>query len=204
MTKKVFIVGGGYQFASMYKEHGWALTDTISTADLVQLTGGEDIHPSIYGHTLHPETCPNIYRDQREIIAYSIATDLKKPISGVCRGAQLVNCLVGGTMWQDVDGHVGDHEVVDDETGEVWTTNSLHHQMMDPAKHAIWIAHSYKVCSYREKHINNDILRVENPFREPEVLYYEDVNALCFQGHPEMGGPKLRAKYFKYLDKYCY
>ena len=75
----------------------------ISLCDGFLFTGGCDIHPARYGEEILPE-CGNIqdHRDviELELFARAIRTD--KPIVAICRGIQLVNVALGGTLYQDI------------------------------------------------------------------------------------------------------
>lgn len=67
------------------------------------LTGGHDVSPSVYGAQRLPvcgELCPD--RDAMETALLSRAMARGKPVLGICRGIQLVNAALGGTLWQDL------------------------------------------------------------------------------------------------------
>src|SRR3546814_14796091 len=52
------------------------------------------------------------------------------PMLGVCRGAQFLNVMPGGKLYQDVDNHVGDHPIYDPQNKRVIpNVSSIHHQM---------------------------------------------------------------------------
>ena len=66
-------------------------------------TGGDDIDPSIYGEEKHPK-CGAIEngRDLCELSLLAKVTALDKPVFGICRGIQIMNVALGGTLWQDI------------------------------------------------------------------------------------------------------
>ena len=69
--------------------------------DAVLLTGGVDVHPRHFGE--HPRRGLGQVdgeRDEFEIRLYREARRLGKPVFGICRGAQMINVLEGGTLWQ--------------------------------------------------------------------------------------------------------
>ena len=75
----------------------------LDGADGLLLTGGEDIHPAWY----HAEPSPHLYppsreRDLFELALFAVARQLGLPILGICRGIQLVNVAMGGTLFQDL------------------------------------------------------------------------------------------------------
>jgi putative glutamine amidotransferase len=75
----------------------------VSRVDGVVLTGGEDVEPSLYGQPRIPECGrSNPARDTTEIALVLAARQLKKPVLAICRGPQLLNVALGGTLFQDI------------------------------------------------------------------------------------------------------
>lgn len=70
--------------------------------DGVFLAGGVDIEPELFGETRH-ELCGRIdpARDTVELQFTRWALADQKPVLGVCRGLQVINVALGGTLWQD-------------------------------------------------------------------------------------------------------
>ena len=67
-------------------------------------TGGPDPHPFLWGEDIHKGCGPiSVKRDQMELSLLSIAMEQKKPILGICGGAQLINIGLGGDIYQDID-----------------------------------------------------------------------------------------------------
>ena len=66
-------------------------------------TGGEDLDPALYGQK-KDEFCGSIVpqRDAREMKLFRLAFEQEKPIFGICRGIQLMNVAMGGTLYQDI------------------------------------------------------------------------------------------------------
>jgi len=101
--KKVLIVGGDSIIANMFSKRGWDVTtNTLDPSiDLVQFTGGEDVTPSLYGEQAHAATSCNPARDDREAKIF-LSFKNKVPMAGICRGAQFLNVMNKGSMWQHV------------------------------------------------------------------------------------------------------
>lgn len=77
--------------------------DYIASVDKLLLAGGKDITPELFGELPHPkleETNPA--RDAFELALIHEAIQQQKPIFAVCRGMQLVNVALGGTLYQDL------------------------------------------------------------------------------------------------------
>jgi putative glutamine amidotransferase len=71
--------------------------------DGLLLQGGSDVAPETYGETpMKPEWSGDAVRDQYEIALVEEFVARRKPVLGVCRGAQIVNVAFGGTLYQDV------------------------------------------------------------------------------------------------------
>jgi len=71
--------------------------------DGLVLMGGSDVCPESYGETaLRPEWNGDRIRDDYEIALLSAFMDEGKPVLGVCRGAQVINVALGGTLYQDI------------------------------------------------------------------------------------------------------
>lgn len=72
--------------------------------DGLLLSGGADLEPSRYGDAaVHPATYGiDPERDAFEIALYHAVAQLGKPIFGICRGIQVINVALGGTLIQDI------------------------------------------------------------------------------------------------------
>jgi len=65
--------------------------------------GGSDVCPETYGEkALRPEWNGDAIRDRYEIALLRAFMDRRKPVLGVCRGAQVINVAQGGTLYQDL------------------------------------------------------------------------------------------------------
>ena len=78
-----------------------------SMLDLIDgliLTGGADIDPARFGdEEIHPKTYDILPdRDEAEIELTRGALSRDMPILGICRGVQVLNVAMGGTLYQDV------------------------------------------------------------------------------------------------------
>ena len=66
-------------------------------------TGGGDPDPKYYGESMRPECgAPNPARDEFELALLKAVMDTGKPILGICRGEQILNVALGGTLIQDI------------------------------------------------------------------------------------------------------
>ena len=71
--------------------------------DGLVLMGGSDVCPETYGEkALRPEWNGDRIRDEYEIALLNAFVGRKKPVLGICRGAQVINVAFGGTLYQDL------------------------------------------------------------------------------------------------------
>ena len=119
-------------------------------------TGGGDIDPGRYGKEVHP-LCGawNKRRDDFELALLEALIARKKPVFGICRGIQVMNVALGGTLWQDINAEINTGRPPHLAPGEQRhavrcsgaleallgcadiTVNSLHHQAIrDPGEGA--------------------------------------------------------------------
>lgn len=86
----------------------------IDRLDALVITGGRDLDPASYRQSPHPAAEePGTDRDRWEFALLAAALHRDLPVLGICRGAQVLNVAVGGTLHQhlpDVVGHDG-HQV---------------------------------------------------------------------------------------------
>lgn len=96
---------------------GWAVTRhaaadvgtsellwATDAADAVVIAGGEDIHPRFYGNaTGYPgETAHYPQADEGQVALVMRALERGTPLLGICRGLQVINVAVGGTLLQHI------------------------------------------------------------------------------------------------------
>lgn len=76
----------------------------VDLIDALILSGGSDITPEIYGESKLPQVEDNnVFRDKWEIELFKKAYEINLPILGICRGMQLINVALGGSLYQDID-----------------------------------------------------------------------------------------------------
>lgn len=76
--------------------------------DGLLLSGGSDLDPGYYGEKPVPELGPTIpERDEFEMALLDAALRRGIPIFGICRGMQLLNVALGGTLYQDLPTQIG-------------------------------------------------------------------------------------------------
>ncbi len=170
----------------------------LREGDVLIVWGGADISPSLYNKVkssrTHADEKPS-QRDREEWALMQRAKELGVPIIGVCRGAQMLCALAGGYLIQDITSHGGSHLVVTID-GQVFPTNSIHHQMMYPfdVKHEM-LCKTIKPMSRHYIDVETDV-KVEC---EPEFVYFPEVKGFAIQWHPE--GMHLHSEANQYVFK---
>lgn len=79
------------------------LLDAFSLCNGILMTGGHDVNPIMYAAERRPTcgTASNV-RDVMESHLFEWSFKEDKPVLGICRGIQLINVLLGGTLYQDL------------------------------------------------------------------------------------------------------
>lgn len=153
----------------------------VAAVDGVVFSGGEDLDPVHYGETVLNET---VYidadRDRSDLLLARAAVASGKPVLAICRGEQLMNVVLGGTLYQDIPTQVEDcpshsggvlhpisivpGSVLHSLYGDSLTVSSFHHQGVKD------LAPGVKVSAY-----------------SPEGLVegYENDQVFAVQFHPE-------------------
>jgi putative glutamine amidotransferase len=87
---------------------GGAVAPAMAGVNLIVLCGGEDVEPQRYGQPKWNETVlPNPERDAREFALLEAARGAAVPVFGICRGVQVLNVFLGGSLWQDLPSQRG-------------------------------------------------------------------------------------------------
>ena len=140
---------------------GLSLADYVRDLDGLMMQGGADLSPRLYGEApQQPEWAGDPVRDRYELELLQRFIDAGKPVLGICRGHQLLNVALGGSLYQDIETQVpggrrhADLSVYDDHFHEIAIepesglarlypgaraarVNSLHHQSVKRLGHGL-------------------------------------------------------------------
>ncbi|MFF8832895.1 gamma-glutamyl-gamma-aminobutyrate hydrolase family protein [Streptomyces sp. NPDC015131] len=119
--------------------------EVVARLDGLVVAGGADVDPERYGAERDPRTGPAApERDAWELALIRAALTAGTPVLGVCRGMQLLNVALGGTLVQHLDGHTGGVGVFGTHAvkpvpgtryaslvGDTVTVPTYHHQAVD-------------------------------------------------------------------------
>ncbi len=78
-------------------------TEEAAQASHLLLPGGGDITPAFFGQQNHGSRGIDTELDILQIQALSLFMEQKKPVLGICKGLQIINVHLGGTITQDID-----------------------------------------------------------------------------------------------------
>lgn len=94
---------GGLPLIFPYTDNADTLDALVKLCDGFLFSGGADIEPEFYGAKRSP-LCDTsqLYRDKLELEVFRKVFATGKPIMGICRGIQLINVALGGTLCQDI------------------------------------------------------------------------------------------------------
>ena len=101
--------GGGRPIPLLDLRDREALEEALADVDGLVLQGGADVAPISYGEQpIKPEWRGDAVRDRFEVAAIEVALALGKPILGICRGVQVMNVALGGSLYQDINHQIED------------------------------------------------------------------------------------------------
>lgn len=76
------------------------IPDYLDLFDGIIFAGGSDVDPTFYGEEPHQKLEPTYFKhDQFEIALVKAALDANKALMGICRGMQVINAALGGTIF---------------------------------------------------------------------------------------------------------
>ena len=201
------LMNGGVPYLIPVTEDVEVLRQIVAQLDGIIFTGGEDFAPAYYGKEEHEKLGEvNVTRDTYDLTLFKLATDRNIPTLGICRGLQLINVGMGGTLYQDLpaekpsdinhrqqeEGTVPTHGVSVVEGSMMHQilgekdiqVNTFHHQAIDK------LAPGLKIVGW-----SNDSV--------PELIEaYPHRQIIGTQFHPEIftaNGDALMGKLFKFL-----
>jgi putative glutamine amidotransferase len=160
------------------------------------LTGGKDVDPARYGQDPHPATdTPRTDRDEWEDRLVRVALERKVPLFGICRGLQMLNVVLGGTLHQHLPDVIGSSRY--NVGGGVFSENEVR---LEPATRlaSVLAGHeSLTVLSYHHQAIDRlaDGLVVSARADDGIIQAVELSSpqfAIAVQWHPEESAEDLR------------
>lgn len=206
------ILGGGIPLIIPFNTDTAVTAEQLKCVDGLILSGGHDVFPLVYGEDpknvlkeIHPE------RDYFDITLLKTAIELKKPIFGICRGLQVINSALGGTLHQDISlsegtfvkhiqetvGRFPTHSIIvekgsflEDIYGSENVVNSYHHQSINK------LAPGFKITAVSKDNIIEGIEKIDR-----------DTFIIGVQWHPELMSQtdevskKLFAKFIDFVEK---
>ena len=100
-------LSGGVPVLLPWSDDAEVIAAAMDRVDGLLLSGGGDVVPDEYGEERHPKTGrEDPVRDRMEIEATRIAVDRAVPTFGICRGIQVLNVALGGTLVQDIPSQI--------------------------------------------------------------------------------------------------
>ena len=170
---------------------------SIEDCDALVLSGGIDIHPGYYNsdNIVYPNKPQQFYekRDAFEKNLFSVAQQRKIPVLGICRGMQLINCILGGSLQQDLAGKNNIHKSIVNEQGIQFdkahglhiTAGTLLHEIAGRERAVVNSAHHQCIAAVAAE-LQISALSDDGV---AEALEWKNSNGkpflLCVQWHPE-------------------
>ena len=201
---KAFVLPGAFygSCVALMAEAGFQRATDVDEADVIVFIGGEDINPELYHEKKHPTTYFTQSRDFSEAYFYQKALKARKPMFGICRGAQFLHAMNGGKLWQNVNNHGGNDHLIYDVDADVYVTaTSIHHQMLKFSKDMQLVAVCDQQVATSFEDGEGKVVTVDQDESgsydgceiEIEAGAYNATQCFFVQGHPEIGSPQYRA-----------
>ena len=212
--KKVLVIGNQYGVCQLFREYKTKfrvlLDDKEEEPDLLVFTGGADIDPKFYGEEPLQSTHTSKQRDDEDLEYWSLYP--ATPKIGICRGAQFLNVMSGGSLFQHVTNHGRPHMIhnlliIPGIEERSFYGSSMHHQMMIPSSEGEVLAIAKSPQYGVKKGLSEKYLSFsgkEPPRYDPEVVWYAKNKCLCYQGHPEYPVKPDERDYFLKLVKHFF
>jgi len=123
---------------------GEAPEQILARVDGLVLTGGGDVDPKLYGETRHDTfEAAETGRDEFEIALARAAVVKGIPLLAICRGMQVLNVAMGGTLFQDIPSQV---------------TGALEHSVPQPragSAHEVWVSKGSQLATLLADHMED-------------------------------------------------
>ncbi|MFC0213690.1 gamma-glutamyl-gamma-aminobutyrate hydrolase family protein [Paenibacillus chartarius] len=169
-------------------------------------TGGHDVNPELYGEGTE-DFCGKLCteRDAMEAMLFKHAIGMDKPSFGICRGLQLFNVLLGGTLYQDIPIQLTAHPRINHKQKPPYT-EPVHSVAIDRESllHRIVRTDSLSVNSYHHQGIKVLSSQLEAAAKAEDglieaVVMPEKRFILAVQWHPEFNYKADRHSYQLFL-----
>jgi putative glutamine amidotransferase len=189
----------------------------LSTCQGLLLTGGGDVNPAYYGKSNELSKCKEIdnYRDSLELALINQALFARMPVFGICRGEQILNVALGGSLLTDIPADAGTkvthdlpadskdpmHSIKIDPQSDLYQlagiekgiVNSSHHQSVDI------IAGGMKISASSEDGVVEAIER-EFPIGKSYIMAVQ-WHPERLDKNPDLSRP-LADKFLEQINKY--
>jgi putative glutamine amidotransferase len=134
-----------------------AIEALLDGLDGLLLSGGSDLDPSYYGEKPVPElgdTVPERDRFEMRLLGYALRRGM--PVLGICRGLQVLNVALGGTLYQDLPSQM-DHPVLLGHRQETPKWEPTHEVKVDGGSQVaeIMASDELKVNSYHHQAVKD-------------------------------------------------
>lgn len=186
-----------------------AIDTLLPRLDGLMFTGGGDIHPRYYGAEDHPLVSEvDTERDHMEFYLLQKSLHKKLPLLGICRGFQLINVGLGGSLYEDIQAQNAEflkHDYFPD-----WPRTHLAHQVsLEPGNRLAQIfgASQIEVNSLHHQAVRQISDRLEVLGKAPdgilEAFQIRDYPyGIAVQWHPEwmQDDPKMQALFRSFVE----
>ena len=211
-------VNSDIEFINLYSLGLDSALLTLDKCDGLLVTGGEDVYPEWYAQVSDTNRCEAFdrYRDTLEIFLIKKAIQKNMPLLGICRGEQILNVALGGSLFIDIPTDIDTNVIHRNSSWECYhqiniventlldkicntenlQVNSYHHQAVDI------LAKNLKISSYTNNKVVESIEWDDNT-NKSFLLAVQWHPERLFSENKEMSLP-IALEFIKSANKYHY
>ena len=201
------LMNGGVPYLIPVTDDVEVLRQVVAQLDGIIFTGGEDFAPAYFGEEEHEHLGEvNVTRDTYDLTLFKLALNRNIPTLGICRGLQLINVAMGGSLYQDLPSQKPSGINHRQEQAGTIATHSVS-VVEGSAMHQIFGEKEIQVNTFHHQAIKKlapglKIVGWANDSVPEMIEAYPNRNILGTQFHPEIftnNGDKQMGKLFKHL-----
>ncbi len=183
------------------------IDNILNVIDGIIIPGGADVNPKLYNEAVSPFTYGiDDLLDSFQINLVRKALDKDLPLLGICRGHQVLNVALSGSLYQDISEYKKDNDIIHDQLKFNFTENDSVHEVTFANNSVLENLFGKKVCTNSFHHqIIKNLGKGLRPIGFTgdgviEAMISENHRfVLSVQWHPERSGDKRLIKLF--IDK---
>lgn len=148
------------------------------------LCGGNDIDPKYYNEDINGSVNIDNVRDKAEMELFKKFYEMKKPILGICRGCQLINVALGGSLHQDIsNANLHRSSLADDYL--IHIVNAVDGNFLSKIYGTKFYVNSFHHQAVKELGQGLEVIATSDDGLTVEAIKHKELPLFALQWHPE-------------------